>query len=144
MEEIILKAKAGPPVSKLVGNHVEVTKGLVDATIVEKHKSRRITGKQSLKAAMVRRELIATVKAARDKTKREGKQLMKEAVDGLIEQANTHGKNLKADFHRQLKTLTNELVESKYDPEHERADREEQIVRLNQVVALLRTNGVIA
>ena len=51
---------------------------------------------------------------------------------------------MKADFHRQLKTLTNELVELKYDPAHERSDREEQIVRLTQVVALLRTNGVIA
>jgi uncharacterized protein YicC (UPF0701 family) len=144
MEEIILKAKAGPPVSKLVGNHVEVTKALENASIVETHKSRRITGKQSLNATMVRRELIATVKAAKNKTKREGKQLMKEAVDGLMEQANTMGKNLKADLHRQLKTLTSELVGLKYDPEHERADREEQIVRLTQVVALLRTNGVIA
>jgi uncharacterized protein YicC (UPF0701 family) len=144
MEEIILKAKAGPPVSRLVGNHVEVTKALENASIVEKHTKRRITGKQSLNATMVRRELLATVKAAKEKTKAEGKKLMKQAVDGLMEQANTHGKNLKADFHRQMKTLTNELVELKYDPAHERADREEQIVRLNQVLALLRANGVIA
>jgi len=47
---------------------------------------------------------------------------MKEAVDGLMERANTLGKNSKADFHRQMKTLTNELVEMRYDPEHERAD----------------------
>jgi len=67
MEEIILKAKMGPLVSKLVGNHTVVSKALEDASIVETHKNRRITGKQSLKAAMVRREVLAAVKAARKK-----------------------------------------------------------------------------
>ena len=57
----------GPPVSKLVGNHVVVSKALENASIVETHKSRRITGKQSLNATMVRRELIAAVQAANTK-----------------------------------------------------------------------------
>ena len=140
MEEIILKAKAGPPVSRLVGNHVEVTKGLVDATIVEKHTKRRITGKQSLNAAMVRRELIATVKAASKKTKRQGKHLVKEAVDGLMTLANKQGVDLKANFVRQLHTIASELAETNYGP----ANKEEQIARLKQVVDILRANGAIA
>ena len=126
--------------SRLVGNHIEVTKGLVDATIVEKHKSRRITGKQSLNANMVRRELVATVKAAKKKTKREGKQLMKEAVDGLMARANKQGADLKANFVRQLHTIASELAETNYGP----ADKEEQIARLKQVVDILRANGAIA
>jgi hypothetical protein len=144
MEEIILKAKAGPPVSKLVGNHIEVTKTLENASIVETQKSRRITGKQSLNATIVRRRLNAAVKAGKDKTRAQGKQELKRVVDGLVDHANTMGVALKAGFKRQLLTLTNDLVELTIDPAHERADREEQIVRLNQVVGLLRTNGVIA
>jgi hypothetical protein len=137
MDEIILKAKAGPPVSRLVGNHVEVTKGLVDASIVEKHANRRITGKQSLTAAMVRRELIATVKAAKKKTKKEGKKLMDEAVNGMAENANKHGATIKANHLKQLKKIAAELLGVDY----ESSGTDGQTATLQRVMDILRANG---
>ena len=139
MEEIILKAEMGPPVSKLVNNHVVVTKALSSASLVETHKSRRITGKQSLNATMVKRELVAAVRHARKQTKREGKATMKTAVDASASLANAHGATLKAKFIAQLKTIATELVESEYEPN----DEAERIQRLNQIVNILRTNGAI-
>ena len=136
MEEIILKAKAGPPVSRLVGNHVEVTKGLVDASIVETHKKRRITGKQSLNANMVRRELLAVVQAAKKKTKREGKQLMDETVVKLVTLANKQGADIKAKFIDELQSIAVDLTLSEGDPtKKEKA--------LKRIFVILRANGVI-
>ena len=140
MEEIILKAKAGPPVSRLVGNHVEVTKALENASIVETHKSRRITGKQSLNATMVRRELIATVKAAKNKTKREGKQLMDKAVAGLVILANKQAIDIKAKHHTQIRKIANDLLGVDYEP----AGKQEQDAMLGKIMDILKTNGAIA
>ena len=139
MEEIILKAKMGPPVSKLVNHHVVVTKALTSASLVETHKSRRITGKQSLNATMVKRELIAAVRHARKQTKREGKITMKKVVDGIVSNANALGANLKAKYIAQLRTIATELVETVYEPN----DEEERVHRLNQIVNILRLNGAI-
>ena len=67
MEEIILKAKMGPPVSKLVNHHFVVTKEVSSASLVETLKNRRITGKQSLNTNMIKRELVAAVRHARNR-----------------------------------------------------------------------------
>jgi hypothetical protein len=139
MEEIILKAKMGPPVSKLVNHHVVVTKELSSASLVETHKSRRITGKQSLNANTVKRELVAAVRHARKQTKREGKATMKKVVDGIVSLANTHGANLKAKYIAELRMIATELVESIYEPNEEA----ERVQRLNQIVNILRLNGAI-
>jgi len=74
MEEIILKAKMGPPVSKLVGNHVVVEKTLQNASIVETHKgqNRRITDKKPISHAMLERRIKAAVDDAKGKTKAQG------------------------------------------------------------------------
>ncbi len=145
MEEIILRAKAGPPKSKLVGNHIEVTKTLENASIVETHKSRRITGKQSLNATIVRRQLVAAVKAGKDKTRAKGREEMKRVADGLMDHSNAHGIALNAGFSNQRKTLSIEVVALSVDNRGTSASESKvaQTIRLAQIITHLKQHGVI-
>jgi hypothetical protein len=114
MEEIILHAKQGPPVSKLVGHHIVTTKALTSASIVETYKkppSRRITGKQKMSQYAAKRELMEAVRIAKKQTKREGKKTLRKVVNDLHIQANGHTVAMKASLRAQINAAADKLME---------------------------------
>ena len=139
MEEIILKAKMGPPVSKLVNHQVVVTKELSSASLVKTHRNRRISGKQNLNTYMIKRELVAAVRHARKQTKREGKLTMKKVVDGIVSNANTQGTYSKAPIVAKINAMIYDLMDEGSGNDSEIATAQ----RVGKIMALIKSVEVI-
>ena len=140
MEEIILKAKMGPPVSKLVHHHIVVTKELSSASLVETRKMRRINRKQIMNTTAAKRELIEAVRIAKKQTKREGKKTLKRIVDGIHINANKNlAPAIKADTLEKIHVLIEEIMGESVTADNEYTTT----LRAGKIVALMRTLEVI-
>jgi hypothetical protein len=111
MDQIILQAKVGPPVSRIVGGDIMVEKA-IRGSIIEKHKgaNRRLRGKQSMQASVAHRQLNAAVDKAKNRTKAEGEAILKRAVDGLEKQMNKEGKRLSDNYRHDVDATLREIV----------------------------------
>ena len=111
MEEIVLKAKIGPPVTRIVGGDIVVEKPLQGASLVERHAgaNRRITGKQSMAKAVTERRIGAATAATKSKTKGEAAEQLRLSVDGLVRQANEMGEKLKKKNKEEVDNLTGHI-----------------------------------
>ncbi len=135
-----MKAKMGPPVSKLVNHHVVVTKELTSASLVETYKKRKIVGKQSPSEYEAKRELIEAVRIARRQTKREGKKTLKRIVDGIHINANKNlAPAIKADTLEKIHVLIEEIMGESVTADNEYTTT----LRAGKIVALMRTLEVI-
>ncbi len=134
MEEIILQAKAGPPKSRLVGNHIEVTKKLANASIVETYKKRRLTGKQPLSVAMAEQRIKAAIRAATDRTKVQAQAHLKKMANHMNELSNFHGKQMTAREEKKIDYVTEQLAEFLQHDSKVHISRQEVYDRLLKVL----------
>jgi predicted secreted Zn-dependent protease len=140
MEQIILRAKIGQPVTKIVGRDVVIEKPLSAASLVERRigANRRLKGKQPLQAATVERRIRAAVAEAKGKTKAEGAAHLKLVVDGLISHANKMGGAMEATHKQQIASVTRNIeraVEALGAVRADSAEKDAKIAELTKLVS---------
>jgi len=140
MEEIVLRAKIGPPVTKIVGRDVVIEKPLAAASLVERHlgANRRLKGKQPLQAATVERRIQAAVAEAKGKTKAEGAAHLKLVIDGLISHANKMGGAMEATHKQQVASVTRNIeraIEALGSVKADSAAKDAKIAELTRLVS---------
>jgi hypothetical protein len=111
MEEIVLKAKMGPPVTKIVGGDIVVEKSLQGASLLERHKgaNRRIRGKQGLANVVTEQRIREATEATKSKTKQEAAVHLRTSVDGLVRMANEMGEKLAKKNKGEVDDLTGHI-----------------------------------
>jgi succinate dehydrogenase/fumarate reductase flavoprotein subunit len=111
MEEIVLSAKIGPPVTKIVGGDIVVEKALKGASLTERHKgaNRRIVGKQSLTNIVTEARIEGATRHAKSKTKKEAKEKLKNIVNGIHLNANQMDATTKSKSKVEIDNLTGRL-----------------------------------
>ncbi len=108
LEEILLKAKFGRPHTTAKGGDIIAKRELENASIVKRSVggNRRITSKQSMTQITISRKIKAALKLAKGKTKAAGRDILKQAVDGLMHQANEMGAQLAEKHMKGIMNLT--------------------------------------